>query len=60
MMLELPSWTEPHVFADTILDLLVDMRTGALRCIAKPVSTVMNALVEVSGDYGAAARDSAA
>jgi beta-glucosidase/6-phospho-beta-glucosidase/beta-galactosidase len=60
MTLELPSWTEPHVFADTILDLLVDMRTGALRCIAKPVSTVMNALVEVSGDYGAAAKNSAA
>jgi dTDP-4-dehydrorhamnose reductase len=46
MSLELPSSVNWRHFADTFLDLVVDRRNGHLRCISKPKSNVMNALVE--------------
>lgn len=60
LSLELPPSPDWRSFADTFLDLVVDQRSGALRCVSQPLSTVMSALVEVHAETNAAAKDSAA
>jgi beta-glucosidase/6-phospho-beta-glucosidase/beta-galactosidase len=60
LSLELPPSPDWRSFADTFLDLVVDRRSGALRCVSEPLSTVMSALVEVHVEQSAAAKNSAA